>query len=376
MATVVIKRLRDAMATGDPVRAVIRETYLNQDGKSETITSPSQVAQEALMRECYRRAGLDPCGTQYFEAHGTGTPMGDPIEARAVAAVFRHGREKEQALRIGSVKTNIGHTETTSGLAGIIKVVLALENGVIPPSINFQTPNPKLNLDEWRLKVATELEPWPQVATGEARRASLNNFGYGGTNSHVILESADAWLTPVDAGTNGNVKHATKLANGHASADSAQEAPEYESKVIILSARDEQACQRMVSNLKEYLQQKSSTAGICSELLLQRLALHSVNAARHFRGLPCILCRTPVASMPSLRLCESPGFRVTRTSRCPRIGLVFTGKVRSGTPWDASWLLHIPSSGPRSKRLRGTYANLEPSGRFSRSCRATHPARV
>lgn len=180
VGTVVIKRLKDALADGDSIRAVIRETYLNQDGKTETITSPSQEAQEALMRECYRRAGLSPRDTQYFEAHGTGTPTGDPIEARAIAAVF--GANRTESLRIGSVKTNIGHTEAASGLAGLIKVVLALEKGQIPPSANFDKPNPKLKLEEWGLKVATELEKWP--VTGQAqRRASLNNFGYGGTNS-------------------------------------------------------------------------------------------------------------------------------------------------------------------------------------------------
>lgn len=117
------------------------------------MTTPSQEAQEELIRACYRKAGLDPSQTTYFEAHGTGTRTGDPIEARAIAAVFKDKRPREQPLRIGSVKTNVGHTETASGLASIIKVALALEKGQIPPSANFEKPNEKIHLDEWHLKV-------------------------------------------------------------------------------------------------------------------------------------------------------------------------------------------------------------------------------
>ena len=151
---VILKRLDDALRDGDPIRAVIRGSGLNQDGKTETITTPSQEAQQTLIREVYRKASLDPSETAYFEAHGTGTPTGDPIEARAIASVFQHTRTSDQPLRIGSVKTNLGHTGTASGLASIIKVALALEKGQIPPSVNFEKPNPKLHLDEWNLKVS------------------------------------------------------------------------------------------------------------------------------------------------------------------------------------------------------------------------------
>lgn len=149
----ILKRLDDALRDGDPIRAIINESGINQDGKTETITTPSGEAQEALIRDCYRRAGLDPAQTAYFEAHGTGTPTGDPIEVAAIASVFKDTRTDGQPLRIGSVKTNIGHTETASGVAAIIKVALALEKGQIPPSINFEKPNSKLHLDQWKLKV-------------------------------------------------------------------------------------------------------------------------------------------------------------------------------------------------------------------------------
>ena len=153
-ATVILKRLDDALRDGDPIRAVIRGSGVNQDGKTETITTPSQEAQEQLIRACYRKAGLDPSQTAYFEAHGTGTKTGDPIEARAIASVFQNSRSSDQPLRIGSIKSNIGHTETASGVASIIKVALALEKGQIPPSINFEKPNEKLHLEQWNLKAS------------------------------------------------------------------------------------------------------------------------------------------------------------------------------------------------------------------------------
>lgn len=126
---------------------------MNQDGKTETVTTPSQEAQEELIRACYEKSGIDPAWTAYFEAHGTGTLTGDPIEARAIGSVFKDTRPLGQPLRLGSVKANVGHTETVSGLASVIKVALALEKGVIPPSANFEAPNKNIDLEGWSLKV-------------------------------------------------------------------------------------------------------------------------------------------------------------------------------------------------------------------------------
>ena len=145
--------MRDALRDGDPIRAVVRQTALNQDGKTQTITSPSQAAQEDLIRRCYKSAGLNPADTDYVEAHGTGTQAGDPVEAGALHAVMGKGRRADRPLYIGSVKTNVGHTETASGFASIIKVVLALEKGQIPPSINFEKGSEKIPFDAWNLKV-------------------------------------------------------------------------------------------------------------------------------------------------------------------------------------------------------------------------------
>ena len=255
-ATVIVKRLDDAVRDGDPIRGIIRGSAVNQDGKTETITSPSQTSQEELIRDCYNKAGLDPSDTTYFEAHGTGTPTGDPVEVGAIAAVFKAKRALGEPLRIGSVKTNIGHTETPSGLASIIKVVLALERGQIPPSINFDKPNAKLHLEEWNLKVSsfniavtrykadsskvpTQLEEW--VASAGIRRASVNNFGYGGANAHVILESHDSF--------NSSLSDEKRITNGITNGSNGHHEPPT-SRVIFLSGKDEQAAEAMVSNLK------------------------------------------------------------------------------------------------------------------------------
>ncbi|KAH8594177.1 hypothetical protein B0O99DRAFT_742091 [Bisporella sp. PMI_857] len=329
VGTIVIKRLKDALEAGDQVRAVIRESYLNQDGKTETITSPSQPAQEALIRECYRRAGLSPHDTQYFEAHGTGTPTGDPIEVRSIAAVF--GQDRKEPLRIGSVKTNIGHTEAASGLAGLIKVVLAMEKGQIPPSINFDKPNPELQLDHWRLKVASELEPWP-AASGKPWRASVNNFGYGGTNSHVIIEGTRSLASLLGR------KQLTNDTHHHIDSNNDNQSNiKTESMVLLFYGRDEQACQRMVSNTKEYLKRRKlqdpgmavgKIKGLMKDLawtLTQRrsrFAWVSTHAVKYSYDLEQVIqCLDTPQSKP-VRIPDTP----------VRIGMVFTGQ---GAQWHA-----------------------------------------
>ncbi|WYZ36244.1 hypothetical protein EsH8_XI_000127 [Colletotrichum jinshuiense] len=337
VATIVIKRLKDAIAAGDPIRAVIRETLLNQDGKTETLTSPSQAAQEELMRECYSKAGIDPLSTQYFEAHGTGTATGDPIEAGAIAAVFQgHRRTAQGALRVGSIKTNIGHTEATSGLASVIKVVLAMERGKIPPTINFKTPNPKLVLEEWRIKVATELEDWPN-APGGLMRASINNFGYGGSNAHVIVDHHDAssLQTHGKVTGNGNYGNGTNgTPNGYANSVNGHVSSSYdETKLLLLSAKDEQACRQMVSNIKGYLENPDYTErGQALSTLLDNL----VYTLGQRRTLFPWVAAHPIPFNQGvgevIKALDTPKFRPTRTTRQPRIGMVFTGQ---GAQWYA-----------------------------------------
>lgn len=152
----VVKRLDDAIRNGDPIRVVIRETAVNQDGKTATITSPDGAAQQRLIRECYERAGLDPHDIIVVEAHGTGTPTGDPIEAKAIGRAFRteEAQPRGSPVLIASVKTNLGHTEAVSGLAALIKMAKSIEHGQIAPSLNFDKANPNIDLHELRLEVS------------------------------------------------------------------------------------------------------------------------------------------------------------------------------------------------------------------------------
>lgn len=191
VVAIVIRPVVDAVEHGDVLRAVIRATCANQDGRTPTLTQPSAEAQEALIRRVYEKAGLSPKHTRYLEAHGTGTPTGDPIEMKAIGRVFRTHRTTEQPLYVGSVKSNIGHLEGGSGLAGLIKSILSLEKGVIPPNALFEKMNPKIDAAFYNVSVPTQKIPWP---SGEVRRASVNSFGFGGSNAHVILDDALHYL--------------------------------------------------------------------------------------------------------------------------------------------------------------------------------------
>lgn len=154
VGAVILKPLTDALKDGDTIRAVIRGTGSNQDGKTPGITLPSGAAQESLIRSVYNSAGVDPLETSYVEAHGTGTAAGDPLETGALSRVFGPNRSSEEPLRIGSIKTNVGHLEGASGIAGVIKTVLMLENKTLLPNRNFVNPNPRIPFQEWKLKVS------------------------------------------------------------------------------------------------------------------------------------------------------------------------------------------------------------------------------
>src|SRR5208282_353836 len=157
---VVLKPLPRALADGDPIYAVIRGSAVNQDGRSNGLMAPNPLAQESVLREAYRSAGVSPGDVDYVEAHGTGTLLGDPIEAKALGRVLAEGRAVGRLCAIGSVKTNIGHCEAAAGVAGLIKVALALKHSEIPASLHFQEPNPHIPFDELPLRVQTSLSPW------------------------------------------------------------------------------------------------------------------------------------------------------------------------------------------------------------------------
>ncbi|KAL2864256.1 uncharacterized protein BJX67DRAFT_383918 [Aspergillus lucknowensis] len=191
-ASVVLKSLSDAVADGDHIECIIRETGINQDGRTKGITMPSSLAQEALIRETYERANLSlnraSDRPQYFEAHGTGTPAGDPIEAEAIhRAFFGDRRQDHQTLLVGSIKTVIGHTEGTAGLAAVLKASLAVQHGIIPPNLLFKNLNPAIAPFYGQLRIPLQALDWPETH-GAPRRVSVNSFGFGGANAHAIIE--------------------------------------------------------------------------------------------------------------------------------------------------------------------------------------------
>jgi len=185
---VVLKRLSDAVRDGDRVLAVIRGSAVNQDGRTSGLTVPNGPAQERVIRDALGRAGVAPHEVDYLEAHGTGTALGDPIEVQAAAAALGEGRAAGRPLLIGSVKANIGHLEAASGIAGLIKVVLAMGRGVIPGQLHFSRPSPHIPWDRLPVRVADRATPWPNGAGGRRPIAGVSSFGFSGTNAHVVLE--------------------------------------------------------------------------------------------------------------------------------------------------------------------------------------------
>lgn len=206
---VILKPYEQALKDKDNIYAVIKAIALNQDGQTSGITVPNPQAQKELMRKVYKQAGIDVNQLHYIEAHGTGTPVGDPIEMKALGEVLAEKREPGNKCLVGSVKTNIGHLEAGSGIAGLIKTALVLYHQQVPPNLHFKKPNPEVNFDKIPVKIVTQLEDLPR---DEISHAAVNSFGYGGTNAHVLLQetpkkteqdTADKikipWLFPISA---------------------------------------------------------------------------------------------------------------------------------------------------------------------------------
>lgn len=205
VGAVYLKRLSDAVRDGDPIRGVIRSSATNSNGKVPAvgITHPNREGQADVIAHAYQRGGdLDPRLTGYFECHGTGTAVGDPLEVHAVSIAMNKDRKPhEDPLLIGAVKTNIGHSEAASGLSALIKAILIVERGLIPPVRGLVNPSPRIKWDDWQVKAPTEIVPFPSHLP--VRRVSINSFGYGGTNAHIIVEGAESLLQGRHAGSPG-----------------------------------------------------------------------------------------------------------------------------------------------------------------------------
>ncbi len=186
---VTLRRLSDAQQANDPILGIIRGSAVGHNGFSSGLTAPNPKAQTKVIRQALQRAHIAPAEVAYLEAHGTGTELGDPIEMQAAAAALTESRSPDRPLLVGSVKTNIGHLEAAAGMAGIIKVLLAMQHDMIPGQLNFETPNPHIPWDKIPVRVLTEATAWPD---NDRRIAGVSAFGMSGTNAHVVIEAPDS----------------------------------------------------------------------------------------------------------------------------------------------------------------------------------------
>ncbi|KAJ5503012.1 Acyl transferase/acyl hydrolase/lysophospholipase [Penicillium fimorum] len=364
VGTVVVKPLSVAIRDGDTIRAVIRETGVNQDGRTPGITVPSADAQERLIREVYWRAGLDLEATRFVEAHGTGTGTGDPIEAGALARAFKCRRETP--LYVGAIKSSIGHLEGGSGLASIIKSVLTLESGIIPANFDMKQTNPSIPAADLDIAFPTEALPWPSSGL---RRVSVNSFGIGGTNAHCILDDAyhylkDRSLTGAHRTTSTvpttqkiksrlSVLSRSGIESNHLVTDSFDDSdhsghgntfvdtptsdccasPTFTSstytslvekpKMFLLSAFDEDGVKRNAAEFSKYLNRKL-TQSVLHDHLLDDLSFTLSKKRSQFPWRSFVMA----ASVKELawNLSESNFAKPTRTARVPEVGFVFTGQ--------------------------------------------------
>ncbi|KAI8241966.1 hypothetical protein K4K55_011505 [Colletotrichum sp. SAR 10_96] len=290
VTAVFVKPLDAAIRDGNPIRAVLRSVVSNSDGKTQGIAQPSTESQEALMRKAYWDAGIsDLSQTAFVECHGTGTPVGDPIETNAVARVFG-----DAGVFIGSVKPNLGHSEGASGLTSLIKAVLSLENRTIPPNIKFTSGNPKIPFKERKLTVPLEATPWPEE---RLERISVNSFGIGGSNAHAILDSARSFGIE------------------HKPVDSAEGLIENKIHLLPFSATSSSSLQRMTNKFQEWIRSNPDK--------LEELA-YTLSVRREHLPHRSFM----VASVEKLPEMASQGLRAGNAS--PNLVMVFTGQ---GAQW-------------------------------------------
>lgn len=292
-----LKRLTEAVRDGDRVLAVLRGSAVNQDGHSNGLTAPNPQAQEKVMRAALRNAGMDAASVSYVETHGTGTPLGDPIELAALEKVYNEGIQRPEKLRIGSVKTNIGHLEPGAGIAGAIKVILSLQREALPAHLHFQNPNPHIPWKTLQIAVNDHHRPWKRGST--PRCAGLSSFGYAGTNTHVLFEEAPA------QGSEGLEE-------------------KVDSVLLPLSARSPAALKALAARYEAHLQgtedalaQIAATAGDGRDHFEHRLAIQGKSPAELVAGLRAFQAGT------SHQACTigkaDPGQQ-------PRIGFLITGQ--------------------------------------------------
>ncbi|MGJ4108876.1 polyketide synthase Pks13 [Corynebacterium macclintockiae] len=274
---VVLKRLEDARRDGDNVLAVIKGSAVNSDGRSNGLTAPNPDAQVDVLRSAYADARIDPQAVDYVEAHGTGTILGDPIEATALGTVLGRQRDVAEPLLLGSAKTNFGHTEAAAGVAGVMKVVLAMREGVLPPSLNYTGPNPYIDFDREHLEVVEDPREWPEYS-GRAI-AGVSGFGFGGTNAHVVIAAPD--LEEEAAAGVGAAGANSAAPIGLDREDSAGEAPRVLLPVSgLLPSRRRQAAEALATYLEQNKESFTKAGDEADQLRGVALALAGHNHGR------------------------------------------------------------------------------------------------
>ncbi|KAI1415346.1 reducing type I polyketide synthase [Hypoxylon sp. FL1857] len=343
---ILIKRASDAVRDGDPIRAIIRGTAVNSAGRTPGIAMPNSKAQATVIRGAYNNAGIpvsDLSQTGYVECHGTGTRAGDPVEAEGVASVFRQTRSPQDPLLIGSIKSNIGHSEAAAGLSSIIKVVLAIENGIIPGTATFEAPNPNIDLAALRLKVSRHALKWPSQSK---LRASINSFGFGGANAHAILESSK-YLVGVDL-----PRHKSVYLNNDDAYDFCDEAystspsePDLSPRLLLLSANDKTSLDSYVTLLSSCLLNPAVNVGLDD--------LAYTLSERRSR-----LYHRAFAVTTNTKITKNSFTFVERFSSPPRIGFVFTGQGAQWPTMGKRLLERFPTARDTIKRLDRALAQL------------------
>lgn len=351
---VFLKLLSDAVRDGDPIRAVIRGTATNSDGRTPGITNPSGEAQIAAIRAAYADAGLEGAyaGTGFLECHGTGTPVGDAVEVRAAASVLAHMRDPFDPLIIGSVKSNIGHSEPAAGISGLMKAMMAVETGIIPGNPTFVTPNPNIDFQGLRVCVIRENTPWPE-ALSHYRRASVNSFGYGGSNAHIVLENATHFLQQRSAALLTAQPFAASLAEcgaempashtSYCNNDRRRSVPGLGNgrpQLLVFSANDEDSLKRQI----DFLSQHAADPRVNIKLSDLSYTL-AARRSRHF-------CRAFLSCRPNPSGCVDhiqPDFAKysKKPQNPPKIAFIFTGQGAQWPQMGAGLLKMFPKTARR-----------------------------
>ncbi|KAL8902861.1 MAG: hypothetical protein Q9207_004326 [Kuettlingeria erythrocarpa] len=333
---VVVKRLSDALRNGDTIRAVVRSTGSNQDGHTPGITQPSTEAQLRLIRRTYEKAGLDMGPTRYVEAHGTGTRIGDPVEAGAIGTAFRDFRSSCDPLFIGTVKSNIGHLEGASGIAGIIKAILVLESAVIPPNANFERLNPNIDADGLRITFPQSSIPWP---TKGLRRVSVMSFGFGGSNSTAVIDDAcNFMLLNSLTGNHWSVQdppalkdaeqslsyHRVPLLLGMSSGSPPDDGPtEMLPKLLVWSAADQDGLNRMASSYGAHISKLALGLEVQEASQYLESFSHTLASRRTSFDWKAFIVTRSLSDVTEEALKLS---RAYKSIGQPKLGFVFTGQ--------------------------------------------------